>query len=192
MSIRDEAIEFGRKAKEAARSLAQLSTEEKNRALLRMAEGLEGQREFLLRENQKDLDLARKAELSTALLDRVALNPSRIESMAKGLREVASLPDPVREIVKMWRRPNGLQVGKMRIPLGVIATRPDLTLPLMLRLSASSQVTQSSYAGEVRPTFPTALLARYCKRPVPRLECPKGRFRSSNPKIGAWFTSCSN
>ena len=131
MSLKDDALALGKKAKEAARRLAQLSTEEKNRALLRMAEGLEGQREFLLKENQKDLDPARKAELSTALLDRVALSPSRIESMVKGLREVTALPDPVREIVKMWRRPNGLQVGKMRIPLGVIAiiyeARPNVT-----------------------------------------------------------------
>ncbi len=131
MSLKDDAIALGKKAKEASRRLAQLSSEEKNRALLQMAERLEGQKEFLLKENKKDLDLARKAKLSSALLDRIALNPSRIADMAKGLREVAGLPDPVREIVKMWRRPNGLQVGKMRIPLGVITmiyeARPNVT-----------------------------------------------------------------
>jgi glutamate-5-semialdehyde dehydrogenase len=131
MSLKEEAILLGRKAKEAARRLAQLSSEEKNRALLRMADELEGQKELLLKENKKDLDHAREAGLSDALLDRIALDPKRIGEMAKALRDVAALPDPVREIVKMWRRPNGLQVGRMRIPLGVIAmiyeARPNVT-----------------------------------------------------------------
>jgi glutamate-5-semialdehyde dehydrogenase len=131
MSLKDDAVLLGKRAKEAARSLAQLSSEEKNRALLRMAERLESHKELLLQENKKDLDLAHKAKLSPALLDRIALDPSRVAGMAKGLKEVASLPDPVREIVRMWRRPNGLQVGKMRIPLGVIAiiyeARPNVT-----------------------------------------------------------------
>ncbi len=131
MSLKDEAIRLGKRAKEAARRLARLSSEEKNHALLRMADHLESQRQLLLKENKKDLDLARKAKLSSALLDRIALDPDRVAGMAKGLREIAVLPDPVREIVKMWRRPNGLQVGKMRIPLGVIGiiyeARPNVT-----------------------------------------------------------------
>ena len=131
MSLKNEALLLGQKAKEASRRLARLSANEKNRALLGMAEGIERQSEFLLKENKKDLDLARKAGLTGALLDRIALDPSRIQEMARGLREVAALPDPVGEIVKMWRRPNGLQVGRMRIPLGVIAiiyeARPNVT-----------------------------------------------------------------
>src|SRR2546427_121714 len=131
MSLKEEAILLGKKAREASRRLAQLSSDEKNRALLRMADRLLEQKELLLKENEKDLKQARKAGLSSALLDRVALNPDRIAAMAKGLKEVVALPDPVREIVKMWRRPNGLQVGKMRIPLGVIfiiyEARPNVT-----------------------------------------------------------------
>ncbi len=131
MSLKNEALLLGQKAKEASRRLARLSADEKNQALLGMAEGIERQSEFLLKENKKDLDLARKAGLSGALLDRIALNPSRIQAMARGLREIAALPDPVGEIVKMWRRPNGLQVGRMRIPLGVIViiyeARPNVT-----------------------------------------------------------------
>ncbi|MEK7341662.1 MAG: glutamate-5-semialdehyde dehydrogenase [Candidatus Binatota bacterium] len=131
MSLKDDAIALGKNAKEAARRLAQLSSEEKNRALLRMAERIEGQKEILLKENKQDLELAGKERLSAALLDRISLDGNRVAAMAKGLREVAALPDPVREIVKMWRRPNGLQVGKMRIPLGVIAmiyeARPNVT-----------------------------------------------------------------
>jgi glutamate-5-semialdehyde dehydrogenase len=131
MSLKEDAVSLGKRAKEASRRLAQLSSEEKNRALLRMADELEGQKELLLKENKKDLDHAREAGLSDALLDRIALDPKRIGEMAKALRDVAALPDPVREIVKMWRRPNGLQVGRMRIPLGVIAmiyeARPNVT-----------------------------------------------------------------
>jgi glutamate-5-semialdehyde dehydrogenase len=131
MSLKEEAIQLGKKAKEASRRLARQSTDTKNRALLGMAEEIEGQSEFLLQENKKDLDGATKAGLSSALLDRIALTPSRVQAMAKGLRDVAALPDPVGEIVKSWRRPNGLDVKRVRIPLGVIAiiyeARPNVT-----------------------------------------------------------------
>jgi len=131
MSLKNYAVNLGKKAKRASRQLAQVSSEEKNQALLQMARQLEMQKELILTENKRDFEMAQKAGLSSALLDRIALNPSRIGNMAKGLREVASLPDPVGEIVRMWRRPSGLQVGRMRIPLGVIAmiyeARPNVT-----------------------------------------------------------------
>jgi glutamate-5-semialdehyde dehydrogenase len=131
MSLKDEAMQLGRQAKAAARKLAPLSCAEKNRALLMMAEKLQAQTVYLIEENQKDLELAKQNGISGAMLDRIALNPGRIQAMADGLREVVVLPDPVREIVRMWRRPNGLQVGKMRIPLGVIGmiyeARPNVT-----------------------------------------------------------------
>ncbi|MBI1996722.1 MAG: glutamate-5-semialdehyde dehydrogenase [Deltaproteobacteria bacterium] len=131
MSLKDEAIRLGRQAKAAARKLAPISSAEKNRALHLMADRLEARSEFLLAENKKDLDAAKAAGSSSALLDRIALDPGRVRAMAKGLRDVAALPDPVREITKMWRRPNGLQVGRMRIPLGVIGiiyeARPNVT-----------------------------------------------------------------
>ena len=130
-SIREEAIRLGRRAKAASRRLALLSSEEKNRALRLIADQLEARSDYLIAENQKDLDAARQAGISGALLDRITLNAARVQEMAKGLRDVAVLPDPVGEIVKMWRRPNGLQVGRMRIPLGVIAmiyeARPNVT-----------------------------------------------------------------
>jgi glutamate-5-semialdehyde dehydrogenase len=129
--LRQEALRLGKQAKVAARLLAPLSSAEKNRALLLMAEKLDAQSAALIEENQKDLDLAKKNGISGAVLDRIALNPSRVQAMANGLRDVAALPDPVREVVKMWRRPNGLQVGRMRIPLGVIGiiyeARPNVT-----------------------------------------------------------------
>jgi glutamate-5-semialdehyde dehydrogenase len=131
MSLKDEAVELGRSAKQASRALARLSSAVKNRALVAMADAIERQSEFLLKENKKDVEQATKAKLSSALVDRITLTPARIQGMAQGLRDVAALPDPVGEVVKMWRRPNGLQVGRMRIPLGVIAiiyeARPNVT-----------------------------------------------------------------
>ncbi len=131
ISLTDQATELGRRAKTAARRLAVLSSEEKNHALHLMAQRLEDQSEFLIDANKKDLEAAKQAGITGAVLDRIALTPERVQAMAKALRDVAALPDPVREIVKMWRRPNGLQVGKMRIPLGVIGmiyeARPNVT-----------------------------------------------------------------
>ena len=130
-SFTEQAIQLGRQAKAAARRLAMLSSEDKNQALQLMADQLEAQSPFLLDENQNDLNAAKKAGITGAVLDRIALTSSRVQSMAKGLREIAALPDPVREILKISRRPNGLQVGKMRIPLGVIGiiyeARPNVT-----------------------------------------------------------------
>jgi glutamate-5-semialdehyde dehydrogenase len=130
-SFTEQAIQLGRQAKAAARRLAVLSSEDKNQALQLMADQLEAQSPFLLDENQNDLNAAKKAGITGAVLDRIALTSSRVQSMAKGLREIAALPDPVREILKISRRPNGLQVGKMRIPLGVIGiiyeARPNVT-----------------------------------------------------------------
>ena len=130
-NLQEQALDLGRRARAAARQVAQLSTGEKNRALLSMAQQLEAKTAFLAEENRKDLASAKDARVSRAVLDRIALDAPRIQSMAKGLREVAALPDPVREVTKMWRRPNGLQVGRMRIPLGVIGiiyeARPNVT-----------------------------------------------------------------
>jgi glutamate-5-semialdehyde dehydrogenase len=130
-SFTEQAIQLGKQAKAAARRLAVLSSEDKNQALQLMADQLEAQSAFLIDENQNDLNAAKKAGITGSVLDRIALTSNRVQSMAKGLREIAALPDPVREIVKMSRRPNGLQVGKMRIPLGVIGiiyeARPNVT-----------------------------------------------------------------
>ena len=120
-SIKEEAIRLAKQAKVAARQLAPISSAEKNRALHLMADQLEAQNDYLVEQNKKDLEAAERAGISEALVDRIALSDGRVRAMAKGLREIVALPDPVREVVKMWRRPNGLQVGKMRIPLGVIA-----------------------------------------------------------------------
>lgn len=131
MSIKDEVIKIAKAAREASRTLAGLSSEVKNKSLLKMADGLEKEVEFLKKENEKDLAYGREKGLSSAMMDRLTLSDKVIKGMADGLREVVALPDPVGEVAKMWLRPNGLQVGKMRIPLGVIGfiyeARPNVT-----------------------------------------------------------------
>ncbi len=131
MSLKEEALELGKNAKRAGSRLGTVSSAVRNQALLLMADGLEKKKAALLKENEKDLKQGRQSGLSEALIDRLALNPARIVAMAAGLREIVTLPDPVGEVVKMWRRPNGLQVGRMRIPLGVIVmiyeSRPNVT-----------------------------------------------------------------
>jgi glutamate-5-semialdehyde dehydrogenase len=131
MDFRLEVKEMAKKAKEASYQLARLSTDKKNKALCEMADDLERNRNLLIGENQKDLGAGKRAHLSSAMMDRLRLTQAVIQGMAEGLREVARLPDPVGEVVKMWRRPNGLTVGRMRIPIGVIGiiyeSRPNVT-----------------------------------------------------------------
>src|SRR4030066_2400580 len=131
MDPRTEVRDMARKAKEASFRLAHISPPTKNKALLMMAEDLERNQEGLIKENRKDLAAGEKAHLSSSLIDRLRLTSSVIRGMAEGLREVARLPDPVGEISRMWKRPNGLLVGRMRIPLGVIGiiyeARPNVT-----------------------------------------------------------------
>ncbi len=120
-----------KEAKTAARALARLGSGVKNRALLRMADRLEAGKESLQEANLKDLAAARDKGLSDAMIDRLRLDDARIAAMATGLREVAELPDPVGEVMRMWKRPNNLRIGKVRVPIGVIGiiyeSRPNVT-----------------------------------------------------------------
>lgn len=131
MTIRDEMLALAREAKKASRVIATLSSAVKNDMLRSMADALERETEALQSANENDLVAARQKGLSAAMIDRLVLDEKRIGAMADGMREVADLPDPVGEVTGMWRRPNGLQVGRMRIPLGVIGivfeSRPNVT-----------------------------------------------------------------
>ena len=126
-----ELIIKGQKAKEASYVLMNATTTEKNNALLKMAEVLLKSSEQILEANKKDLENAIEKGTPKAMLDRLALDESRINGMADGLKDVVSLPDPIGEITGMWKRPNGLQIGKQRVPLGVIGiiyeARPNVT-----------------------------------------------------------------
>jgi len=127
-----EVIIKAQAAKEAARRLAYLSTGVKNEALLAMAGALRKEKDYILEENAKDVEAGKEKGLSRALLDRLLLTPERVEDMAGGLEMVSSLPDPVGEVETMWTRPNGLQVGRMRVPIGVVGiiyeARPNVTV----------------------------------------------------------------
>jgi len=131
MSLKNEIMQIARKAKEDCQVLANLSTSTKNAALEGMAEALIKSRAKLKKANAIDLASARKAGLSSAMIDRLTLSDSTLRGMAESLKAVALLPDPVGEVTRMWTRPNGLRVGKMRIPLGVIGmiyeSRPNVT-----------------------------------------------------------------
>jgi len=131
LDLKSEVKEMAKQAREVSLILAQLSTDTKNNALFEMADDLEKNQGFLIEGNKKDLSAGEQAHLSPAMMDRLRMTPAVIQAMAKGLREVAHLSDPVGEIVKMWRRPNGLTVGRMRIPIGVIGiiyeSRPNVT-----------------------------------------------------------------
>ncbi len=132
MSVRRMIETMGKDAKMAASALRKAQREEKDAALKRMASKLGERKENIQKENEKDLQLARDKGLSSAMIDRLTLNDETIEAMAEGLREVVALPDPVGEVTGMWKRPNGLVVGRVRIPLGVIGfiyeSRPNVTV----------------------------------------------------------------
>lgn len=131
MTIAAQVAHMAAEAREASLTMARLSTTAKNDMLLAMAAALLEQAAYLVAENSKDLETGRQKGLSAAMLDRLMLDEKRIAGVAAALREVAALPDPVGEVTKMWKRPNDLMVGKMRIPLGVIGiiyeARPNVT-----------------------------------------------------------------
>lgn len=122
---------LGIRAKDASRLCAKLGTEEKNRGLLAVAEELCLQSGYLLEENQKDLKAAEEKGVKQSLIDRLRLTGQRIKDMAEGLRQVAALDDPIGEVLSMKNRPNGLRIGKKRVPLGVVGiiyeSRPNVT-----------------------------------------------------------------
>ena len=131
MDIAAEVQAKARAAKEASRVLALAPTRTKNEALSQMARGLEEKAATILEANRADLARARSKGLTRAFVDRLTLTDGRIEEMATGVRQVAALPDPVGEVVETWRRPNGLEISRVRVPLGVIGfiyeSRPNVT-----------------------------------------------------------------
>lgn len=122
---------LGRRAKSASREGAKLGTDAKNRGLITVAEELIRQKAYLLEENTKDVEAAKEKGVKESLIDRLQLTESRIEAMAEGLCQIAALEDPIGEVLGMKTRPNGLQIGKKRVPLGVVGiiyeSRPNVT-----------------------------------------------------------------
>lgn len=132
MNVEEYMIELGENARDASRLVAKADTNQKNAALLAMAEAIDSRRQALRDANAKDLENGRKNGLDSAMIDRLELTTSAIDTMIEGLRQVASLPDPVGAINDLKFLPSGIQVGKMRVPLGVIGiiyeSRPNVTV----------------------------------------------------------------
>jgi len=131
MNIKHYMTELGQRARQASRAMAKAGTSAKNAALLHIAAAMENSQEELIAENAKDLEQGRKDGLDAAMLDRLTINAKGVAGMAEGLRQIAALPDPVGEITGLNYRPSGIQVGRMRVPLGVIGiiyeSRPNVT-----------------------------------------------------------------
>ena len=173
---------MGAQAAIAARELGRATTEQKNNALIAAAQNLRAQTEELLTANRLDMDIAKEAGLNNARLDRIALDAGRVEGIAKALEDVAALPDPVGDMMARWDRPNGLDISRVRVPLGVIGviyeSRPNVTADaaaLCLKsgnaviLRGSSEIQNSAKA--VAACFDAALegvgLPKTCVQLVP-------------------------
>ncbi|MBX3647429.1 MAG: glutamate-5-semialdehyde dehydrogenase [Rhodocyclaceae bacterium] len=132
MNVKDYMQTLGRQARAASRDMARASTNAKNRALLAMAAAVRREKTALLAANREDLEAARSAGLDEAMLDRLALSDKSVATMAEGLEQIAALADPIGEISDLKFRPTGIQVGRMRVPLGVIGiiyeARPNVTV----------------------------------------------------------------
>src|SRR6267142_2721439 len=129
--LRSEVLDLGKRARAAARALAQMSTERKNAALLAMADQLGASTGAILRANGKDVEKASADQLSLPMIERLTLDGKRLQGMADGIRKVATLEDPAGKVIAEWTRPNGLHISKVRVPIGVIGiiyeSRPNVT-----------------------------------------------------------------
>lgn len=130
-NLREVILNFGRRARSAARVLARASTAQRNAGVLAMADAILGGEGEILNANAADLEAAGQKGLSGAMLERLTLSPQRVAAMARGVREVAALPDPVGEVLRCWTPPNGLEISKVRVPIGVVGiiyeSRPNVT-----------------------------------------------------------------
>ena len=181
-SLEETMNAMGAQAAIAARELGRATTEQKNKTLIAAAQNLRAQTEELLTANRLDMDIAKEAGLNNARLDRIALDAGRVEGIAKALEDVAALPDPVGDVMARWDRPNGLDISRVRVPLGVIGviyeSRPNVTADaaaLCLKsgnaviLRGSSEIQNSAKA--VAACFDAALegvgLPKTCVQLVP-------------------------
>ncbi len=166
----------GRAAKAASRQLAYLTTEVKDRALLQTAESLLSRQDEILSANHLDHQEAKTSGMSIAMLDRLMLSPPRLEGMAQGVRAVAALPDPVGEIFDMRTLPNGLQIGKRRVPLGVIGaiyeSRPNVTVDISVLCLKSGNATV--LRGGREAVRSNAALARVIQAAAQQAGVPQG------------------
>jgi glutamate-5-semialdehyde dehydrogenase len=174
MSVAEKIRSIAADARQASFAMARLSSKVKNELLLDMALALVEHAPHIIAENAKDLAAGEKSGLSAAMLDRLMLDQSRVKGMADAIREVAALPDPVGEVTGMWKRPNELMVGKMRIPLGVIGiiyeSRPNVTsdaAALCLKSGNAVLLRGGSEAFHSNMVIAEILQAQLAKRGIP-------------------------
>jgi glutamate-5-semialdehyde dehydrogenase len=175
VKLETEILERLRRSRAAARRLALSTTERKNRALVELAAMLRESRAAILESNAEDLERARASGMSGAFVERLTLNDARIEAMARGVEEVAALPDPVGETIAKWRRPNGLEISQVRVPIGVIAiiyeSRPNVTVDAgVLGLKAGNTVV---LRGGKEALNSNACLARLISSALERAGIPR-------------------
>src|SRR5215211_2265909 len=177
MAVTAQSIaELCRAARDASRALAALDSDTKNAALHAIAEALEARTPEILEANARDMEAGRDNDLSAALLDRLALDEARIRGIADGVRSIANLPDPVGEVIDGFRLPNGLDVRKVRVPLGVVAVvyeaRPNVTIDAAaLALKSGNAVV---LRGSSSATHSNEMLARVAVEAVEAAGLPAG------------------
>ncbi|HJV36615.1 glutamate-5-semialdehyde dehydrogenase, partial [Geomonas sp.] len=175
MSVAEKIRTIAAEARKASFAMAKLSSSVKNDLLMDMAMALINNAPHIIEENKKDLAAGEKRGLSSAMLDRLMLNEARIKGMAAAIREVAQLPDPVGEVTGMWKRPNELMVGKMRIPLGVIGiiyeSRPNVTSDAAaLCLKSGNAVV---LRGGSEAIYSNVAIARFLKEELAKRDIPE-------------------
>ncbi len=196
--LASQILDFGRRARAAARVLARLSPAQKNAGLRAMADELVNAGDAILSANAADLEKAKADGLSGAMLERLALDPKKLGAMAEGIRQVAELPDPVGEIIRDWTRPNGLRISKVRVPIGVVGiiyeSRPNVTSDAAVLCTKTGNATilrggsesihsnvaiaAALSAGAVRAGLPadSVLLIPTTEREAVRLLCAMDQF----------------
>lgn len=172
--LRQQVHDAARRARVASRTLATLTTEAKNRALHAAADAVLAAADVVLAANGEDIEAARAAGTAEAMIDRLALNPQRLDGIAAGLRQVAGLPDPVGEVLRGSTLPNGLQIRQQRVPLGVVGmvyeSRPNVTVDafgLALKSGNAALLRGSSSAAQSNAALVTALRAALAAEGLP-------------------------
>ena len=132
MKISEEILLIARSARKSCKELANLSTEVKNKAITAMARAIRNEEKVILAENEADVSEAKRKGISRSFLERLMLTSGGLKDISNGLEKIADLPDPVGEIIKAWKTPNGLEISKVRVPIGVLAiiyeARPNVTV----------------------------------------------------------------
>ena len=183
MDIKEYMQNVGRQARAASRRLAMATTAEKNAALLHIAAAIRREKAALIAANAEDLAAARANGLESAMIDRLTLSEKGVDGMAEGVEQVAKLPDPIGEMTDIKFRPSGIQVGKMRVPLGVIGiiyeARPNVTADAAaLCLKSGNAAILRGGSEAIRSNRAIAALVRKASRPP---ACLPSRCRSSTP-----------